>query len=92
MEAFWVYILYSAKLDRYYIVSTNNLARRLSEHERGKTTYSRQGSPWALKYSEGYSSRSEAYSREMELKGWKSRKRIESLIVDGGQQEAGHPA
>ncbi|WP_131838622.1 GIY-YIG nuclease family protein [Acetobacteroides hydrogenigenes] len=35
MEAFWVYILYSAKLDRYYIGSTNNLARRLAEHERG---------------------------------------------------------
>ncbi|WP_394701034.1 GIY-YIG nuclease family protein [uncultured Acetobacteroides sp.] len=92
METFWVYILYSAKLDRYYIGSTGDLARRLVEHERGKTAYSRQGSPWVLKYSETYSSRSEAYCREMEMKGWKSRKRIESLIAAGTQLGSAHPA
>jgi putative endonuclease len=77
-----VYVIYSSKLDRYYIGSTNNLTRRMDEHLRGKTAYSRQGSPWVLKYVETYSTRVEAYGREMELKGWKSRIRIERLISD----------
>jgi putative endonuclease len=80
METFWVYILYSNKLDRYYVGSTDDLARRLSEHERGKTAYSHQGMPWTLMYEETFPSRIEAYRRELEIKGWKSRKRVELLV------------
>jgi putative endonuclease len=77
---FYVYILYSEKLDKYYVGSTNDLLRRLNDHNRGKTNYSKQGVPWILKYSEEYSRRQEAYSREIEIKKKKSRKYIEYLI------------
>ena len=76
----YVYILYSAKLDRYYVGSTNDVNRRLSEHNRKKGKYTDNGIPWVLCYTEEYSSRAEAYRRETEIKGKKSREYIESLL------------
>jgi len=69
---FYTYILYSQRLDRYYVGSTNNLTRRLGDHNRGKDKYTRKGSPWELKYFEPFSTRQEAYSRELEIKRQKS--------------------
>ena len=77
---YFVYILYSPKLDKYYVGSTNNLERRLAEHNRGKTSFASLGMPWELKYSESFATRAEAYRREMEIKKKKSRKYIEELI------------
>ncbi|MBP5135682.1 MAG: GIY-YIG nuclease family protein [Paludibacteraceae bacterium] len=44
----YVYILYSAKLDRYYVGSTDNIIRRLGEHNRKKGKYTDVGIPWAF--------------------------------------------
>ncbi len=76
----YVYILYSAKLDRYYVGSTDNIIRRLGEHNRKKGKYTDVGIPWVLCYTEEYSFRTDAYKRELEIKGKKSRKYIESLV------------
>jgi putative endonuclease len=35
-KSFAVYILYSVKLDRFYIGTTENIARRIIEHNTGK--------------------------------------------------------
>ncbi len=75
-----VYIIYSQKLDRYYVGSTNDLDRRLHDHNRGKTPYSKNGLPWVLRYSEHFETRQEAVRREKEIKKKKSRKFIEALI------------
>ncbi len=77
---FYTYILYSQRLDRYYVGSTNNLQRRLDDHNRGKDKYSRKGSPWELSFFETFSTRKEAYSREIEIKRKKSRSYIEQLV------------
>ena len=77
---YYVYILYSARLDRYYVGSTNDIERRMLDHNRGKTSYARQGMPWELKYTEQYHTRSEAMRRESQIKQQKSRVYIESLI------------
>lgn len=45
---FFTYIIYSPRLDRYYVGSTNNLQRRLDDLNRGKDEYTRKGSPWDL--------------------------------------------
>ena len=79
---YYLYILYSSDLDKYYVGSTNDLERRLSDHNRGKDRFSRQAKIWILKYTEVYESRSDAYGREQEIKKKKSRKYIESLISD----------
>jgi putative endonuclease len=76
-----VYILYSPTIDRYYIGHTDNIERRLHEHNTGQTRFtSIRGKPWNLLYSELYETRSLAMSREKEIKAKKSRKYIEWLI------------
>ena len=75
-----VYILYSEKLNRFYVGYSNNLQRRLGEHNRKKGKYTDAGIPWVLKYSEEFESKTEAQTREKYLKSRKSKKFIEQLI------------
>jgi putative endonuclease len=75
-----VYVLYSQRIDRYYIGYTNDLERRLYEHNRIKAKFTDRGIPWELRYTETYSSKSEAQVREQFIKGQKSRSFIEELI------------
>ena len=77
---FYTYIIYSSKLDRYYIGSTADLNERLPGHNSGKTTYTRKGKPWELKYHETFGNKTEALKRELYIKSMKSRKFIEVLI------------
>jgi putative endonuclease len=80
MNKFYMYIVYSLKLDKFYIGSTNNLERRLQDHNRGKTAFAKQGMPWELKYYEEFKSKTEAYNRELEVKKRKDRNYIKKLI------------
>jgi len=64
----------------YYIGSTENLERRLIEHNKGKNKSTKNKRPFILKYSEDFPTRGEAQSREYQIKGWKSRKAIERLF------------
>lgn len=44
-----VYVLTSRKYpERYYIGMTDNLDRRLKEHDAGDTVYSKRYAPWQL--------------------------------------------
>ncbi len=43
-----VYILYSNKLGKFYTGQTEDLWRRLIEHNRGKTAFMASGNPWKL--------------------------------------------
>ena len=77
---FTVYILQSQSLDRYSVGFTNDLARRLEEHNRKKGKYTDSGIPWQLVYHETFSTKTEAMDREKFIKLKKSRTFIESLI------------
>ena len=82
---FYLYILQSETSGRYYIGQTDNLDRRLAEHNdlnstSSKTTKRFKG-PWKLIYFEKYESRSDAMIRERQIKAWKSRKAINALIA-----------
>jgi putative endonuclease len=74
------YILYSVKLDKYYVGSTTDIARRLQEHNRGKEKFTKTGIPWELVYKETFNELKEARKKELSIKKQKSRKYIESLI------------
>ena len=52
-----VYILFSPSLSRYYVGYTNNICRRLSEHNRKKGKYTDAGIPWELVYTETFKTR-----------------------------------
>jgi putative endonuclease len=78
--SYTTYILYSSKLDKYYTGSCENITIRINQHNTGQNESTKPGVPWEIKYTEEYSTRSEAQSREMEIKKKKSRKYIEWLI------------
>jgi len=76
-----VYILYSSKIDKYYIGACTDMERRLYEHNIGHSKFTATGIPWELKYSETYPTLQEAKKRELQIKKMKSRKYIEKIIA-----------
>ena len=76
----FVYIIYSAKVNKYYVGACTNLERRLYEHNIGHSKFTSTGTPWELKYTEQFDSLPEAKKRESEIKKRKSRVYIENLI------------
>ena len=71
---FFVYLLYSESLDRYYIGQTSDLTKRLAAHNAGYVRSTKSGRPWMLVGYERYESRSEARWRERQLKLHSDRK------------------
>ncbi|MBN2593021.1 MAG: GIY-YIG nuclease family protein [Sedimentisphaerales bacterium] len=81
---YYVYILQSIKNKRLYIGHTDNLVRRLDEHntKRGGK-YSQQNGPWKLLYSEQHSDRTSAVNRELYLKstnGSQEKKKLAGIL------------
>ena len=78
---FKVYILYSRLKDRYYIGhSGDDLIERLRKHNSDHKGFTGGVGDWIIVFTENYISKSDAYKRELEIKSWKSRKRVEKLI------------
>ena len=78
-----LYILYSEKLDKYYVGACIDLDRRFYEHNIGHSKFTKLGVPWVIVYTEYFSSLTEAKKRESYVKKMKSRKYIEELIAKG---------
>ena len=79
---YFVYIIYSKKLDRFYIGYSEDPLQRVLQHNTGISTYTSKSSDWILVYTEEFLSRELAYKREMEIKKKKSRKYLMRLIND----------
>jgi putative endonuclease len=77
---FYIYIIYYKSLNKYYVGSCQNIEERLDDHLNRRSKNTKSAKDWELKYSETFSSRSEAYQREMQIKKMKSRIYIENLI------------
>ncbi len=78
---FYVYILKSLKNNRYYTGSTDNLERRIEEHNSGQSKYTKLTIPFILIYKEVYPTRIEAVRRELYLKSGKGREWIKSRFI-----------
>jgi putative endonuclease len=66
---FHVYILRSGRNGKLYVGHTDDLQRRLAEHNSGRGgRFTRQQGPWELLYSEPHPDRSAAIMRELFLK------------------------
>lgn len=65
---FYVYVLKSLKDDNIYFGSTNDLRRRLSDHNTGKVPSTKARYPFELRYYEAYFTEKEARHREASLK------------------------
>jgi putative endonuclease len=81
---FTVYILRSESTANYYIGHTEDLARRISQHNdldyHGSKYTKRSKGPWICVYTEQFSTRAEAMKREKMIKSKKSKKYIDLLI------------
>ena len=76
----WVYILYSKKIDKYYVGACIDLDRRFYEHNLGRSKFTSTGIPWELVYKEEWEDLVLAKQREMKIKKMKSRIYIQELI------------
>ncbi len=77
----YVYIIFSASINQYYVGITENLEDRIFRHNNSGSKSTKKANDWVLRYTELYSNRSEATLREREIKNKKSRKYIESLFI-----------
>ena len=79
--SYFIYILYSESSDKYYVGHTGDiLEERIRKHNSNHTGFTGRSNDWKLVYKELSPNKAAALKREMEIKSWKSRKRIESLI------------
>lgn len=67
---FYIYILRSKTTQRYYVGSTEDVHKRLDQHNAGRSTSTstRSGMPWELIHTEHFVSRSEAMLQERRIK------------------------
>ena len=73
------YVLQSKTTGRFYVGHTENLVRRICEHNNNRTPSIKNRGPWVLFYCEEYGTRSEAARRERDVKRMKSHAYIEAL-------------
>ncbi len=79
----WVYILYSKKIDKYYVGACTDLDRRFYEHNLGRSKFTSTGIPWESVYTEEWEDLVLAKQRELKIKKMKSRIYIQELIRKG---------
>ncbi|MDD5291514.1 MAG: GIY-YIG nuclease family protein [Patescibacteria group bacterium] len=71
---YFVYIIFNAKYNKFYIGQTYNLTKRLLEHNQHLSKYTaKYDGEWTLVFNENFSTRAEAMKREKFLKAQKNR-------------------
>ena len=79
MKSF-VYLLFSEKDHRTYVGSSDNLERRIVEHNNGKTASTRNRRPLKLIYKEEFETLIESRTREKYLKTRKGRRELKEIF------------
>lgn len=64
----YVYVLYSNDFERYYVGMSDNVEKRLKEHNKGLSKSTKPYVPWRLVHSKQFETRMEARTREKYLK------------------------
>ncbi|MGB0881040.1 MAG: GIY-YIG nuclease family protein [Polaribacter sp.] len=80
MEKYFVYIIFSEKIDRFYVGFTSDIPSRIEKHNQKHKGFTGRSNDWTLMYFEEFNTKKEALLRERKIKSWKSRKKIEQLI------------
>ena len=77
----WMYILKCGN-DKFYTGSTNDLDRRLIEHQTGEgANYTRKNQPVELVYFEEFDRIDKAFYREKQVQNWSHAKK--QALIDG---------
>jgi putative endonuclease len=77
-----VYVLHNKIANKIYIGQTNDLERRLLEHneKRGNHFTAKYKGKWELIYKEEFKTRKEAIKREKQLKSYRGREFVRQYI------------
>ena len=70
----FVYVLWSARIQKRYVGSSDNVHERLRQHNSGGSRFTSRGIPWQLVHVEEYETKTEARKRENVLKSGIGRK------------------
>ncbi len=82
---FYIYVLKGKKDNKLYIGYTNDLRRRIKEHNQGKNFSTTRREAFSIIYYESFKSQKDATTREKQLKQFKSayghlKKRIKNSL------------
>ncbi|MBP7808104.1 MAG: GIY-YIG nuclease family protein [Bacteroidia bacterium] len=81
MSKFFVYVLKSEKDGRLYKGFTNNIDRRIDEHNKGQNKSTKGFRPWKLVHIEKFATLTEARNREKFLKTGQGRDYLKKILV-----------
>lgn len=84
------YILYSKRIDRFYVGSTAHLHKRLLQHNNWESSYTAAGVPWILLWHTEKVTRQEAEKLEWKLKNLSQIRKLKFMkkYADGISDEA----
>jgi len=77
---YFVYVLKSISHARTYVGFTNDIDRRLKEHNSGKSKFSSKFTPWEIIHTEEFELKSEAIKREKYLKSAAGRRYLKTIL------------
>jgi len=77
------YILLSRIASKTYVGHTNNLKRRISEHNSGKTVFSKRYKPWTIIYTEKFLDEQSSIKREKYFKSAAGRRWMKKNLFSG---------
>lgn len=80
----YTYIIYSRIKDKYYVGVSEKPEERLKKHNSKNKGYTNQSNDWEIVFLKSFETKSEALAFEKQIKGWKSRIKIQKLIVSAG--------
>ncbi|MGM0581611.1 MAG: GIY-YIG nuclease family protein [Bacteroidota bacterium] len=87
MEEHFVYILYSSKIDKYYVGYSEKPDKRLEFHNSSfNKIWTKSGQPWVKKCTIQFETKAKAMSVERRIKDLKSRPVIEDIIKNGWKE------
>jgi putative endonuclease len=78
---YYVYVLRSEKNNRLYTGCTDNVARRVTEHNSGMSKATKYGRPYRLLYHEAAPTKEDALRREKYLKTGRGREELQQILA-----------
>lgn len=80
---YYTYVLKCKESDTFYTGATNNLNRRLEDHNNGKVYYTKNRLPVKLVYFEACLDKGDAYRREKYLKITMGKRYLRNRLKEG---------
>jgi putative endonuclease len=77
---YYIYVLWSSRISKRYVGSTDNVKKRLEEHNRGCSKFTKGGIPWLKVYQEEYLTKTVVLKREKYLKFGQSRAWLDNQL------------